>query len=221
VETNLNLRDIFRLSKASYKLRYKDLFVVFSPEPFVRISDNRIISFPMKGTRDATEAEASAKLLSDPKELAEHHTIVDLIRNDLSMVAENVRVNRFRYLEEIKTHEKRLLQTSSEICGDLQPGWQSRLGDILFALLPAGSVTGAPKAKTVEIIRQIETYERGFFTGIFGIYQGEQVESAVMIRFIENNNGTMVFKSGGGITCFSDPLSEYREMVDKVYLSLA
>jgi len=218
IQTSPGLREIYNRVVAKYKLLYKDEFVVFSPETFVSITQNSISSFPMKGTIDAGLPDAEARLLSDPKEKAEHNTIVDLIRNDLSMVSKNVRVEKFRYIERIKTHEKDLLQTSTRISGDLDSIWNERIGDILFTLLPAGSVTGAPKARTVEIIRDTENYDRGFYTGIFGFFDGSNLDSAVMIRFIEKTSDGMFFKSGGGITCFSDCRSEYQELIDKVYL---
>ena len=85
-------------------------------------------------------------------------------------------------------------------------------------MLPAGSVTGAPKEKTVQIIRETEPFERGFYTGICGYFDGESLDSAVMIRFIEKTDNEMVFRSGGGITARSDASSEYLEMIDKVYV---
>ena len=91
----------------------------------------------------------------------------------------------------------------------------------MFKLLPACSITGAPKVKTCEIIREAEKYERGFFTGVFGIFDGVKLESAVMIRFIENTSNGLVYKSGGGITCFSNAKKEYQEMIDKVYIPFA
>ena len=218
VNTDLSLSDIFFDSHARFKLLYKDLFVVFSPEIFVRIKDDRIFSYPMKGTIDADIENAEKKILNDRKELAEHSTIVDLIRNDLSMVATNVRVERFRYIEHIRTNNKNLLQVSSEISGSLEPGFSSRIGDILFRLLPAGSVTGAPKEKTVEIINRVEGYERGYYTGVFGLFDGNNLNSSVMIRFIEKKDEQLIYKSGGGITSFSDARSEYQEMIDKVYV---
>lgn len=218
VKTNLGLREIYNQSHSGYRLLYKDKFVVFSPETFVKIENNTISSFPMKGTIDAGVPDATAKLMSDPKEKAEHNTIVDLIRNDLSMVSDHVRVVRFRYPEMISTLDKELLQTSSEISGDLDPRWNEYIGDILLALLPAGSVTGAPKRKTVEILKEAENYDRGFYTGIFGYFNGDSLDSAVMIRFIEKTRDGLVYKSGGGITCFSDCRSEYKELIDKVYL---
>jgi len=111
-----------------------------------------------------------------------------------------------------------LLQVSSKITGKLAPGYLSFLGDIIFMLLPAGSVTGAPKKKTVEIIRETEKYRRGFYTGVTGLFDGENLDSGVMIRFIENTNKGLVYKSGGGITMFSDCICEYNEMIDKVYV---
>ncbi len=90
IQTRLSLPEIFELSNAPYKLIYKDQFVVFSPEAFVKIEGNTISSYPMKGTIDAGIQDAETVLLNDRKELAEHNTIVDLIRNDLSMVSKNV-----------------------------------------------------------------------------------------------------------------------------------
>ncbi len=218
IETNLSLIEIYQLSQAKYKLYFQNSFVVFSPEAFVKIENNTISSYPMKGTIDTVIPFAETRLLNDKKELAEHNTIVDLIRNDLSMVSKNVRVEEFRYIDKIKTHEKELLQTSSEICGDLPDNWKEHLGEILISMLPAGSVSGAPKKKTVEIINETEGYERGYFTGVFGYFDGQKIDSGVMIRFIEKIGSDFYFKSGGGITSKSDCESEYREMIDKVYL---
>jgi para-aminobenzoate synthetase component 1 len=220
IQTSLSLPEIFERSSAPYKLLYKNQFVVFSPEAFVKIEDNTISSYPMKGTIDAGIQDAESVLLNDKKELAEHNTIVDLIRNDLSMVSKNVRVENFRYIDKIKTHEMELLQTSSKICGDLPQDWKEHIGEILFTMLPAGSISGAPKKKTVEIIREVENFDRGYFTGIFGYFDGHKLDSAVMIRFIERIGDELIFKSGGGITSFSNCESEYREMVDKVYLPI-
>lgn len=218
IKINYSLEDIFHIANSKYKLFFENKFVVFSPETFVRIKDGKIYSFPMKGTIDASIKNAREKLLNDEKELAEHNTIVDLIRNDLSIVAKNVRVEKFRYIDEIKTSNKNLLQTSSKICGELDKNYLEKIGEIIFKLLPAGSISGAPKKKTVEIIKEAEKYNRGYFTGIFGIFNGIDLESAVMIRFIENIDGELHFKSGGGITYMSNPELEYQEMIDKVYV---
>jgi len=191
---------------------------VFSPEIFVRIKGSEITSYPMKGTIDASIPDAESVILSDVKEIAEHNTIVDLIRNDLSIEAKDVTVTRYRYIDEIKTSDRMLLQVSSEITGYLDRDFRSRLGNIIIGMLPAGSVTGAPKKETVRIIRDSEKYDRGWYTGIFGVFDGRNLDSAVMIRFIENDSGTMYYKSGGGITFMSNAESEYKELIDKVYV---
>jgi para-aminobenzoate synthetase component 1 len=220
IKTNLSLRDIYHYSQSKYKLLYRDDFVCFSPETFINISNGKVRSYPMKGTIDASIENAEKIILNDPKETAEHYTIVDLIRNDLNMVAKNVTVEKFRYIDTIKTSHKDLLQVSSIISGNLAPDYPSQIGDIIFRLLPAGSISGAPKKKTVEIILETEEYQRGYYTGIFGYFDGENLDSAVMIRFIEKINEEMIYKSGGGITSFSDKASEYEEMIDKVYVPI-
>lgn len=220
IRTSLSLEDIFYNSKARYKFLWNGRFVVFSPEIFIQIKEGKIFSFPMKGTIDASIPHAKERILSDKKEFFEHNTIVDLIRNDLAMVSEQVTVERFRYLEHIHTNRKELLQVSSEISGVLPENFYSKLGDILFTLLPAGSVTGAPKEKTVAIIQSVENDQRGFYTGICGFFDGTNLDSAVMIRFIEKNEHGLSFRSGGGITALSDAQSEYNELIDKVYVPI-
>lgn len=218
VRTDLSLKEVFERADAPYKCWLKDRFVCFSPECFVRAEGGRIATYPMKGTVDAALPGAPGSLLDDAKEQAEHATIVDLLRNDLSRVATRVEVTRYRYLEKVDTHCGALWQTSSEICGRLMPGWEGRIGDWLYALLPAGSITGAPKKKTVGIIAAAEPVGRGYYTGIMGYFDGERLDSAVMIRFIEQEGDAFFFRSGGGITSQSDPESEYREMIRKIYL---
>lgn len=220
IETSLSLRDIFYRSEAKYKLFFKNKFVVFSPETFVRIRDQKIYSYPMKGTIDATIPDAYQKLRDSYKEIAEHHTIVDLIRNDLNRVSKRVDLEKFRTIEKIVTHDAELLTVSSRIAGELPDGFETRLGKLLYEMLPAGSITGAPKKKTVSVIKEAEGYDRGFYTGVFGIFDGYALQSAVMIRFIEDIDGTLFFKSGGGVTTFSDWEAEYQELIDKVYLPI-
>ncbi|OOS01564.1 aminodeoxychorismate synthase component I [Canicola haemoglobinophilus] len=220
IQTNYNLMQLFQQTKASYKLLFKNEFVCFSPESFIQIYENKIYTYPMKGTIDANIENAEQTLLNSQKELREHYTIVDLMRNDLAIVAKNIEVKRFRYVEKIHTEKGAILQTSSEICGELAENWQSNIGDILAALLPAGSISGAPKEKTVEIIQQAEQQPRGYYTGIFGIFNGETLQSAVAIRFIEKQGDNYYFRSGGGITIQSDVQDEYDELCAKVYLPL-
>ena len=103
IETDLSPEEIFHRSDTLYKVYVPGTFVCFSPERFVKIEKSVISSNPMKGTIDAHIPDAETKILSDYKELSEHYTIVDLIRNDLSMVASLVRVERFRYIDRIET----------------------------------------------------------------------------------------------------------------------
>ena len=252
VSCNLSLEEIFHRAKGKYKLllrRKRNLtpFVCFSPETFVRIKGGRIYSYPMKGTLDASLPNAEKQLMEDRKEAAEHATIVDLIRNDLSRVAENVRVDKYRYIDVLHTNKGDILQTSSEISGRLPEDYPHHLGEILDAQLPAGSITGAPKDKTMQIIQEAEGYDRGFYTGIMGIYDQGELNSAVMIRFIEEETSPVdfetdgeknfkakegkasegkepkasrevYFKAGGGITSKSDCQREYEEVIQKIYL---
>lgn len=220
IKTNLTLKEIFMRSKAMYKLWMNDQFVFFSPEIFIRIVEGKIHSYPMKGTIDATLPNAEQLLMDDRKEAAEHATIVDLIRNDLSIVAEHVYVERYRYIDRVQTSKGSILQSSSEIVGTLPNNYTERLGDIIFSLLPAGSITGAPKHKTMQIISEAENYDRKFYTGVSGYFDGTNLDSAVMIRFIEEDKGKMYFKSGGGITCQSEVNSEYNEMKQKIYVPI-
>ncbi len=220
IETDLDLKEIFTYARAKYKLYFKDEFICFSPEKFIEIIDNEISTYPMKGTIEASIHNARKKILADEKEMAEHVMIVDLMRNDLGMVGTNIEVEKFRYVEKIKAGEKELLQVSSKITAKLSENWHKTLGDLLQTLLPAGSITGAPKKSTVDIIENIEDYKRGFYTGVFGIFDGKNLYSAVMIRFIEKENKKLYYKSGGGITIDSDAKLEYEELIDKIYLPL-
>ena len=268
VSCNLSLEEIIHRAKGKYKLLLRRKrtqaedkahlkeenieenltpFVCFSPETFVRIKGGRIYSYPMKGTLDASLPNAEKQLMEDRKEAAEHATIVDLIRNDLSRVAEDVRVDKYRYIDVLHTNKGNILQTSSEISGRLPEDYPHHLGEILDAQLPAGSITGAPKDKTMQIIQEAEGYDRGFYTGIMGIYDQGELNSAVMIRFIEEETSPvdfetdgeknfkakegkasegkepkasreLYFKAGGGITSKSDCQREYEEVIQKIYL---
>lgn len=220
IDLNLSLEEVFYYSRAKYKLLIPNHFVCFSPETFIKIKDGIISSNPMKGTISAALPNAAQTILNDQKEMGEHNTIVDFIRNDLNMVAKRIRVEQFRYIDKIQTHEGELLQVSSKIVGQLTTDYHRHIGDIVFKILPAGSISGAPKKKTLEIIKTAEQYDRGYYTGVFGYFDGRNLESAVMIRFIENSNGQFVFKSGGGITGKSNAKAEYQELLDKVYVPI-
>ncbi|MGX2973613.1 aminodeoxychorismate synthase component I [Ursidibacter arcticus] len=221
INTNYQLDEIYLNSQAKYKLCLKDQFVCFSPECFIRIQQNKIYSYPMKGTINTNENNAKDKLINSQKEFTEHNTIVDLIRNDLALVAKYIQVTKYRYIDKVETHRGSIYQTSSEICGELDHNWQNRIGTILATLLPAGSISGAPKLKTVKIIQQAEQQERGYYTGIFGYFDGENLDSAVAIRYIEQQGNKLIFRSGGGITALSQLDEEYNEILEKVYVPIS
>ncbi len=218
VETDVNWFNLFLACRARYKVYIPGKLMCFSPETFITIQQDMISTCPMKGTIDAAIPRAAQIILNDEKETAEHVTIVDLLRNDLSRVASKVTVEQFRYLTEIHAGNKRLLQVSSRRTGGLSADLRQLPGEIFTAMLPAGSVSGAPKPKTCCIIREAENEDRGYFTGICGIFNGRNLDSAVMIRYLEFTPNGIYYRSGGGITALSEPQTEYREMIDKVYV---
>ena len=235
IKTNLNLKEIYTISKAPFKLLFKDKFVCFSPERFVKIENNKIYTYPMKGTIDSNIPSAKEKILSNEKEMAEHTMVVDLLRNDLGIIGKNVKVNKFRFIDKIKAGNKELLQVSSEIEATLSKNWGKNWLKMILKMLPAGSITGTPKKKTIEIIKKVENYKRGYYTGIFGITDEKTfLDSSVIIRYIENEkwkmenkknnskfsilNSTFIYKSGGGITIDSNVKDEYEELINKVYI---
>ncbi|MBP1645515.1 MAG: aminodeoxychorismate synthase component [Bacteroidetes bacterium] len=218
IDINVSLEEIFKRANSKYRLLVRDRFVCFSPECFVRIEDNSISTFPMKGTIDASVENAREVILCDYKETCEHNTIVDLMRNDLNIIGSNVRVERFRYIDELKTSRGNILQVSSEVKADLNYDFYSQLGDIVFKLLPAGSISGAPKESTVQIIKEAENEKRGFYTGVFGFFDGHNLDSGVIIRYIEKEGNNRYFRSGGGVTINSSSKDEYQEAINKIYL---
>ena len=222
IQLNCRLRDVYYAAQAKYRILWPDRFVCFSPETFITIDHSGYIETrPMKGTSLDTP-RARESLLNSRKEIAEHATIVDLLRNDLSMVAKNVRVKDYRYFHKIATSKRGLVQTSSNIGGHLPVGWQKNVGSTLAKLLPAGSVSGAPKAATLEIIRRAEAdIDRGYYCGIAGLFDGHTVDTCVMIRFIEATpDGAFAFRSGGGITARSTWRDEYAELLAKVRIPI-
>jgi len=218
IESNMSIEEIYAIAQARYKLLVPEFFTVFSPECFIQIEANKIKSFPMKGTLAVTNHSSPEYLINDVKEQAEHATIVDLIRNDLSQVAFPIQVEKYKFIDQVKTNDGNLWQMSSLISGDLLDEFKGHFGKILTQLLPAGSISGAPKRSTLKIIDDVEDYPRGFYTGIMGMFDGQLFDSGVMIRYIETSENQMTYKSGGGITVFSDAKKEYQELIQKVYL---
>ncbi|MEG9436738.1 aminodeoxychorismate synthase component I [Edaphobacter sp. HDX4] len=184
-----------------------------SPELFFRIQDGRITTRPMKGTMSrgldlAEDQQQTARLLSDAKNRSEHVMIVDLLRNDLGKVCSmgSVRVDQLFSVERYRT----LLQMTSTVSGELAPSLT--FGDISRAIFPSGSITGAPKIRTMQIIRQLERHPRGIYTGAIGhISPSGDATFSVAIRTLVLHNRVATMGVGGGIVADSDPASEYRE----------
>jgi para-aminobenzoate synthetase / 4-amino-4-deoxychorismate lyase len=189
----------------------------FSPELFFRREGSRIITRPMKGTMarglDLNEdAQAAHRLHNDEKNRSEHVMIVDLLRNDLGRICTmgSVQVEDLFSVEKYQT----LLQMTSTVSGDLQPGVEYY--DIFHSLFPSGSVTGAPKIRTMQIIRELERQQRGVYTGAIGFFAPHNravFNVAIRTLVLQNNNVSMGV--GGGIVADSDPLDEYKECLLK------
>jgi para-aminobenzoate synthetase/4-amino-4-deoxychorismate lyase len=193
-----------------------------SPELFFEIRDERALMRPMKGTaaRGRTVAEDEAvvtRLRNSAKERAENVMIVDLVRNDLARLAVpgSVTVPRLLRAERFET----VHQLTSDVVADLRPG--VGLTDVFRALFPCGSVTGAPKARTMELIRGLEEGPRGVYCGAVGVVAppGSPIRArfSVAIRTVQvdRERGTATYGTGGGITWDSEPAAEYAELLAK------
>lgn len=217
IETNISCREIFQRSQSPYQIYIPAKYVSFSPERFVKIEGGKISATPMKGTIDASMANAEQKILNDPKEINELSAVTQVVVKELGSVANNVYVKRDRYVDKIESLNRTLLQVSAEVEGELPNDYLSRMGDILFSLLPAASITGSPKTKAKEYIRLSEDEPRGYYCGIAGYFDGTQLDTAVLIRLIETDGDSLFFRSGGGITRNSVCENEYQEALNKIY----
>lgn len=222
IDCPLTLADIYSSSRAKYKVMLPHQFVCFSPERFVHINPEGIItSHPMKGTIRADIPNAAQVILDDPKEIAEHTDMVESMKEELKKVGQNVSVPRFRYIDRIDTEQGGLLQVSSEVRAELSNDWRLRSGKILQTLLPAGSIAGIPKDSAIKYINQAEQHHRGYYSGISGYFDGQELETSVMIRFIQQlEDGSLIFHSGGGVTINSICEKEYQEVLEKIYLPI-
>ena len=188
-----------------------------SPEALVRLEDGEVFTRPIAGTRPRGQDQAGdealgRELLNDEKERAEHVMLVDLGRNDLGRVAEigTVRTNQFMEIERY-SHVMHLV---SEVQGKLRAGQDAI--DVLSAVFPAGTVSGAPKIRAMEIIEELEKDRRGPYAGSVGYigYSGN-MDMCITIRSIFLKDGQAVFQSGAGIVADSDPARETRETEEK------
>lgn len=187
----------------------EQLFCSFSPEVFLKQDGDVISTFPIKGTGRREDLENSEK------EVSELHMITDLLRNDFGQICESVEVKRERYL----TKEKDFYHAQSEVRGVLKK--YRRSSNILTwahfqRLLPAGSVSGAPKKKVVEKILELENFDRRFYTGTYGVqFSPEKSIYNVLIRTLFLGKKHWYFPVGAGITVESDPELEFAETFDK------
>lgn len=228
----LRSADIFRRLRrdhpapfSAFITREDSTVVSASPERFFRVTDKNIISAsPIKGTRprgETLEQDAALRreLLSSEKDRAENTMIVDLLRNDLGRVCEygSVNIEKLCEIEEHPTLFHLVSTINAKLRGAVQPS------DILKALFPCGSITGAPKIRTMQIIDEIEPVSRGLSMGAIGYsipnngFDGLEpgIDTSVAIRTMVVKEQTAVFNVGGGIVVDSDPLAEYDESLLK------
>ncbi|MCW5731987.1 MAG: chorismate-binding protein, partial [Alphaproteobacteria bacterium] len=188
-----------------------------SPEILVRLRDGVVTVRPIAGTRrrgqTPAEDEALAKdLLSDPKELAEHLMLLDLGRNDVGRVAKigTVRVTEREVIERYS----HVMHIVSNVEGEIEPGHDAI--DALFAGFPAGTVSGAPKVRAMEIIEELEKERRGIYAGGVGYFSANgSMDTCIALRTALVKDGTMYVQAGGGVVADSDPEAEFQETVNK------
>ena len=188
-----------------------------SPEVHVRCENEKTILRPIAGTRhrgkDAREdSRLEKELLNDPKERAEHLMLVDLGRNDLGRVCDykSIRVSEFMTVEKY-SHVMHLV---SNVEGRLRKG--KTIFDVLRATFPAGTISGAPKVRAMEIIDELENQKRSFYSGIVGYFSySKNLDSCITIRTILIKNGMAYVQAGAGIVADSKPAKEYQETVNK------
>jgi anthranilate synthase component 1 len=194
-----------------------------SPELLVLVEDGKITTRPIAGTMprgdtpDEDEAFAQ-RLLSDEKERAEHIMLVDLGRNDVGRVAQPGTVSVPRLMEiERYSH---VMHIVSDVVGRLRPGL--RPIDALRACFPAGTLTGAPKIRAMEIIAELEADQRGPYGGAIGFFNRDgDLETAITIRTLVLKDGVAHIQAGAGIVADSDPPTEYQETLNKANATLA
>ena len=188
-----------------------------SPETLVKLEDGVLHTFPLAGTRprgkDAAEDAALEKgLLADPKELAEHNMLVDLGRNDLGRVSEFGSVQVEKYHQILKFSH--VMHIGSTVRGTIREGFDGL--DAINAVLPAGTLSGAPKIRACQLINDLEGSKRGIYGGAIGYldFTGN-MDTCIAIRLAYRKNGKVFVRSGAGIVADSVPANEYRECINK------
>lgn len=188
-----------------------------SPETLVKLTNGKMYTFPIAGTmrRGKTEAEDLAieeKLINDEKELAEHNMLVDLGRNDLGKIAKfgSVKVEALHMLQRFS----HVIHITSTVSGDIQDGKDAL--DAIGATLPAGTLSGAPKIRAIEILHELEKSPRGVYGGAVGYIDfSGNMDVCIGIRMAMNKGGKVYVRAGAGIVRDSVPASEYNETLIK------
>ena len=219
-----SLFDVYRVLRTSNPSPYMFYFssddieiAGASPETLVRLTDGKLFTFPLAGTRPrgATEAEDQAlarELLADEKELAEHNMLVDLGRNDIGRISQlgTVQVEKYLHIERFS----HVMHIGSTVTGQIR-GDRDAV-DAVDAILPAGTLSGAPKLRACQIIDELEGCERGIYGGAVGYldFTGN-LDACIAIRLAYKKNGAVCVRSGAGIVADSVPDSEYQECLNK------
>jgi len=217
----LNLyRALRRLNPSPFLffLDFGDFSIVgSSPEILVRVRDGKVTIRPIAGTRPRGEDAAHDRalgedLLADPKELAEHLMLLDLGRNDVGRVA---RVGTVEVTEQMEIeHYSHVMHIVSNVQGDLDPAFDAM--DALLAGFPAGTVSGAPKIRAMEIIDELEPERRGIYAGCIGYFGADgEMDTCITLRTAIVKDGRMYVQAGGGIVADSDPEAEFQESRNK------
>jgi anthranilate synthase component 1 len=188
-----------------------------SPETLVRLQDGRLTTYPLAGTRPrganaAEDERLERELLADAKELSEHNMLVDLGRNDLGRIAEIGSVEVTSYMQVLKF--SRVMHIGSTVEGNIAPGRDAV--DAVDSILPAGTLSGAPKIRACQIIQDLEGTKRGIYGGAIGYLDfSGNLDTCIAIRLAYKKNGVVCVQSGAGIVADSDPATENQECINK------
>jgi anthranilate synthase component 1 len=189
-----------------------------SPETLVKLADGELFTFPLAGTRPRgktaeEDAALEKELLADPKELAEHNMLVDLGRNDIGKISEFGSVSVRTYLSVLRFSH--VMHIGSTVRGEIRGGKTAL--DAVDAVLPAGTLSGAPKIRACEIINELENNKRGIYGGAIGYlsFTGD-MDACIAIRLAFKKNGKVFVRSGAGIVADSVPEKEYAECENKM-----
>ena len=188
-----------------------------SPETLVKLNDNKLYTFPLAGTRprgktDEEDHELEHDLLADEKELAEHNMLVDLGRNDIGRISKigSVKVDKYLSVERFS----HVMHIGSTVTGDLRSDLDSLAA--IDSILPAGTLSGAPKIRACEIINELEDNKRGIYGGAIGYVDlSGNIDTCISIRIAFARNNKVFIRSGAGIVADSVPDSEFDESLNK------